>query len=200
MNDTRIYEIGALGDKIWKLQARDLTNYPTKNIIGWSTGGLAAFVHARSKIDVHNIVLIAPGIAPNVRVGEQNILEFKFNQITLPSLTTQVYTNSANNPHIDPIKPRSPLDVMDFSMDLTLTAAASRRGSPIGERVQGFVLLSGDNDTYVNAQKTFDVLKKIAPHFSARQYPNTLHEIDNEAEPARSMAHRDILDFLNRNN
>jgi alpha-beta hydrolase superfamily lysophospholipase len=200
MNDTRIYEIGALGDKIWNLHARDLTNYPKKNIIGWSTGGLAAYVHARIKTDVNNIVLIAPGIAPNIKVGEQQFLKFKFNQITLPTLTTQVYTDAVDNPHLDPIKPRSPLDIMDFSWDLTVTAAASRAESALSERVNGFVLLSGDKDTYVNARKTFAVLKKIAPHFSVRQYPNSLHEIDNEAEPNRSNAHRDILDFLNRNN
>jgi alpha-beta hydrolase superfamily lysophospholipase len=199
MNDTRIFQIGAIGDEIWKLQARDLANYPKKNIIGWSTGGLAAYVHARSKMDVNNIVLIAPGIAPNIKVGEQRILEFKFNQITLPTLTTRVYSGPADDPHIDSINPQSPLDVMDFSWDLTVTAASSRHGS-IGKRVNGFVLLSGEKDTYVDARKTLAVLKKAAPHFLVRQYPNTLHEIDNEAEPNGSNSHQDIINFLNLNN
>lgn len=199
MNDTRIFEIGTLGDKIWNMHAKDLQNYPKKNIIGWSTGGLAAYVHAVAKSDVSNIVLIAPGIVPNKKVGEQRPLEFKFNQITLPTLTTQVYVNGVENPHLDPIKPNSPLEIMDFSVDLMATAFRSRLFT-MSPNVNGFVLLSGDNDTYVNARKTFTVLKKTAPHFSVRQYPNALHEIDNEAEPHRSRAHRDILDFLNRNN
>lgn len=199
MNDTRILEIGTLGDKIWKLHARDLTNYPKKNIIGWSTGGLAAYVQAGKKNDVSNIVLIAPGIAPNIKVGEQQVLKFKFNQITLPTLTTQIYASGVENPHLDPIKPNSPLEIMNFSWDLTITASASRR-LQMSNQVNGFVLLSGDNDTYVNARKTFAVLKKKAPHFLVRQYPNALHEIDNEAEPNRSHAHQDILDFLARHN
>jgi alpha-beta hydrolase superfamily lysophospholipase len=196
MNDTRILQIGTLGDKIWNLEARDLASYPKKNIIGWSTGGLAAYIQAGMKTDVNNIILIAPGIVPNIKVGEQHILEFKFNQITLPTLTTQIYLNDILNPHIDPIKPRSPLDVMDFSWDLTITASA-HRDFPMNSQVNGFVLLSGDNDTYVNARKTFSVLKKVAPHFLVRQYTNALHEIDNEAEPNRSNAHQDILNFLN---
>lgn len=199
MNDTRILQIGELGDKIWNLHARDLTNYPKKTIIGWSTGGLAAYIQAKMKIDVNNVVLIAPGIVPNIKVGEQHILESKFNQITLPTLTTQIYSNRNEDPHLDPIKPGSPLDVMDFSWDLLVTARA-HRGSSMSNRVNGFVLLSGDNDTYVNAKRTFAILKKFAPHFLVKQYPNTLHEIDNESEPSSSNAHEDILNFLNKIN
>lgn len=199
MNRTRIVPIGSLGEQIWNLHARDLENFPKKNIIGWSTGGLAAYVQARMKIDVNNIVLIAPGIAPNMIVGEQNLLQFKFNQITLPTLTTQIYAQGVDNPHLDPIKPTSPLEVMDFSWDLLITAETNR-SLPMSRRVNGFVLLSGDSDTYVNARKTYSILKKVAPHFLVKQYPNTLHEIDNEAEPHRSNAHRDILNFLDMTN
>ncbi len=199
MNDTRIPQIGSLGDQIWAFHARDLARRPKKNIVGWSTGGLAAYVQAAEKSDVDNIVLIAPGIAPNINVGEHDVLRFKFNQITLRSLTTQTYGSGEENPHVDPIKPTSPLQVMDFSWNLLTTAKASRR-SPMRREVNGFVLLSGDDDTYVNAGKTGAALAKSAPHFIVRQYPNTLHEIDNEAEPSRSNAHRDILDFLNMTN
>ncbi len=199
MNDTRISEIGKLGDKIWNLHARDLTNYPKKNIIGWSTGGLAAFLHAKYNSSVNNIVLIAPGIAPNIKVGEQDILKFKFNQITLESLTTQTYNDNEINPHIDPIYPQSPLHVLDFAYDLTSTAFINRY-TRIRSDVNGFVLLSGDNDTYVDAQETYSIFKSIAPQFSVLQYPNTLHEIDNEAEPYGPMSHQDILNFLNKFN
>lgn len=199
MDDTRILEIGVLGDKIWNLHARDLANFPKKNIIGWSTGGLAAYMQAQMKTDVSNIVLIAPGIVPNKFVGEQRPLELRFNVITLPTLTTQVYTSGVQNPHIDPIKPTSPFEVKAFAYDL-MTEAEACRGNLMSNRVNGFVLLSGDNDTYVDAQETFAVLKQDAPHFSVLQYPGSLHEIDNEVEPTRSNVQRDILNFLNKNN
>lgn len=199
MNDTRLAEIGNLGNKIWKQHAKDLKNFPKKNIIGWSTGGLVAYLQARTSEDVNNIVLIAPGIAPNVTVGEQKLLEFKFNQITLPTLTTQIYTAGVENPHIDAIKPTSPFEVLDFAMDLLVTSKVNQHPS-MNTQVNGFVLISGDNDTYVNAEKTFEVLAKTAPHFFAKQYANTLHEIDNEAAPQGPAARADILEFLQTHN
>ena len=197
MNDTRIAQIAELGNLIWNLHARDLAAQPKKTIIGWSTGGLAAYMQAATNADVANIILIAPGIVPNLTVGEQLPLKFKFNQITLESLTTQTYGEGIDNPHLDPIRPKSPLEVMNFSLNLTGTARRSH-SLPV-DLVQGFVLLSGDDDTYVNAAKTKRILQHIAPHFAVKQYPGTLHEIDNEAEPARSEAHQDILDFLTAN-
>ena len=196
MNDTRILQIGILGDKIWNLQARDLVHFPKKTILGWSTGGLAAYVQAEDSLDVNTIILIAPGIVPNKEVGEQDIFELRFNQITLPTLTTQVYGPGIENPHIDPIKPSSPLKVPGFAWDLIITAH-NTRNLPMPVRVNGFVLLSGDSDTYVDARKTEAVLKKSAPQFKIIQYPGALHEIDNEAEPNRTNAQRDILEFLN---
>lgn len=194
MNDTRIAQIAKLGNAIWNLHARDLNQFPEKTIIGWSTGGLAAYMQAATLSDVSKVILIAPGIAPNLTVGEQHPLQFKFNQITLGTLTTQTYGEGVENPHIDPIRPSSPLEVMNFSLNLTATARQSHT-LPV-DQTQGFVLLSGDGDTYVNAGKTMRLLRQVAPHFHVKQYPGTLHEIDNEAEPVRSEAHQDILDFL----
>lgn len=197
MNDTRIKQIATLGNTIWKLHARDLAQHPQKTIIGWSTGGLAAYVQAASDSEVSKVILLAPGIAPNLTVGEQHPLKLKFNQITLESLTSQVYSEGVENPHVDPIRPGSPLEVMNFS--LNLTASARNSHSLTVDAVQGLVLLSGDGDTYVNASKTSRLLQHMAPHFKVKQYPGTLHELDNEAEPARSEVHQDILDFLNAN-
>lgn len=197
MNDTRIKQIATLGNSIWKLHARDLAQHPQKNIIGWSTGGLAAYMQAASDSEVSKVVLLAPGIAPNLTVGEQHPLKLKFNQITLETLTTQVYSEGVENPHLDPIRPGSPLEVMNFSLNLTASARNSHSLSV--EAVRGLVLLSGDGDTYVNAAKTGRLMQQMAPHFKVKQYPGTLHELDNEAEPARSEVHQDILDFLNSN-
>ncbi len=195
MNDTRISEISVLGDKIWTLYAREIQAIPTKIVIGWSTGGLAAYVQTLNMKNVDKVILIAPGISPNKIVGEQRPYEFKFNLITLPTLTTQKYTAGIENPHVEPIKPTSPLEVPEFSLDLIQSSHAHRSGS-VSKSVRGFVLLSGPKDTYVNADKTSTILRSSAPHFKVQVYDKALHEIDNEAEPTRSKAHQDILHFI----
>ena len=199
MNDTRIQQIAELGQTIWETHARDLDHFPKKNIIGWSTGGLAAYVQARTAGEERNIVLIAPGLAPRTIVGEHKPLEFKFNQITLSTLTTQVYGEGVPNPHVDPIYPRSPLDVPSFSLDFFWTAHKNK-SIPMSQAVNGFVLLSSENDSYIDVEETFEIVRAQAPQFEIKQYPGALHEIDNEAEPNGSAARRDILEFLERNN
>ncbi len=196
MNDTRIKDIGFLGNKIWQQFARDLKGFPKKNIIGWSTGGLAAFVQAANDKTINKIILIAPGIAPNSLVGEQHPFLGKIDLITLPTLTTQSYANGADNPHIDPIKPSSPLEVKRFAFDLQLTALKARHHR-IDRKIEGFVLLSGTEDTYVDAEKTRKILLLTAPHFQIKHYAGALHEIDNESEPNGSASRNDILNFLN---
>lgn len=195
MNDTRIHEIGKLGDIIWRKHARNLKQFPHKNIIGWSTGGLAAYVEGINNPQVKKVALIAPGIAPNKIVGEQDPCHLKFNQITLESLTSQTYAPGIKNPHLEGIKPKSPLNVPLFSIDLLTTAAKYAKKS-VPTRLAGLVLLSGDEDTYVDAAKTRRIINEKAHHFEMKQYPHTLHEIDNEREPAQTSAHQDIIDFL----
>jgi alpha-beta hydrolase superfamily lysophospholipase len=196
MNDTRIPEIGRLGNAIWKMHARDIQSFPRKTIIGWSTGGLAAYQQTLWDPNLDRVVLIAPGIAPNKLVGEQHPLRGQIDLITLPTLTTQKYDETVQNPHLDPIHPTSPLEVPCFAIDLQKNAILSRK-APLNSKLEGFVLLSGDNDTYVNAEKTRNLFQNIAPDFIIRQYPGTLHEIDNEAAPMGPSARKDILNFLN---
>lgn len=197
MDSTTIQGIIRLGNDIWNLYARDLQAFPKKTIIGWSTGGLAAFVQA-STGDASNVVLIAPGLAPNIFVGETRILRGEINKITLQSLTSDRYINSQQDPHIDPIEPSSPIFVLNFVSDLLMTANYSRKQS-IPSHVQGIVLLSGENDSYVDAKETANRIKKSANHFSVREYPDARHEIDNEVKWIRDVAHQDILDFLDKN-
>lgn len=199
MNDTRIVEIGELGRIIWDRHARDLENFPKRTIVGWSTGGLAAYLESTIRFDVHKIILIAPGIFPNLLVGEQKLHKGQIDLITLPTLTKQKYGPSIYNPHIDPIKPTSPLKVPAFAADLSTTAY---RQQFLGFRSPGtrtLVLLSGIEDTYVDAKKTKKFFEPaVAAGFAkVLQYPGTLHEIDNEVEPMASKARRDILTFLN---
>lgn len=188
MNKTRIDYIPWIGERVWNRFALNTTEFPTKTIIGWSTGGLAAYVTA-SEHKADKVILIAPGIAPRKIVGEAY-------EITMESLTTDIYFDRQSNPHRDEIKPNSPLKVPAFSIDLFATSE-KMKDKKISNAVKGFVLLSGEDDTYVNAGKTLKILKKSAPHFQTISYPGALHEIDNERKEIRAQAHRDILNFLN---
>lgn len=196
MDDTEIPQIGSLGNAIWKKQARDLSGFPRKTIIGWSTGGLAAFYQSQWDSELSRVVLIAPGIAPNWFVGEQHLLSKQIDQITLSSLTTEKYLSGVFNPHMDPIKPTSPLDVPYFALNLQKYSHIARR-RPLNPKMEGLVLLSGSEDTYVDADKTINLFRTYAPNFIRRQYKGALHEIDNEAYPMGPSARQDIVNFLN---
>jgi pimeloyl-ACP methyl ester carboxylesterase len=156
-----------------------------KFVIGWSTGGLAAYKLARDEW-ADAVVLIAPGIAINVLVGEaaepsmlEGGLMLLFKQVISERTLTSNKFEGQVNPHVDPIRPGSPMHSPDFAMNL-LTNSIKSHSWKIPGQVKGLVFLSGENDTYANAAKTGEVLSKNAPHFSVINYPKALHEIDNE--------------------
>ncbi|MFP5384492.1 MAG: alpha/beta hydrolase [Bacteriovoracia bacterium] len=194
MNKTRIEYIPWIGERVWNRFAFRKNDFQEKTIIGWSTGGLAAYLSA-SKSKADKVILIAPGIAPRKIVGE-GIFNKIPNEITLETLTTDVYFDQSSNPHRDAIKPNTPFKVPEFSANLLITAKKIQKVR-VPEYVKGMMLLSGENDTYVNAEKSRKIVRKNAPHFSIRSYEGALHEIDNERPEIREEAHRDILDFLN---
>jgi len=198
MQNTRIAEIGDLGKVIWKLYARDLDQASKMTIIGWSTGGLAAYAQARRDEDVKTVILIAPGLVPNFLVGEQHPLKGQFDLITVATLTSQRYDDGTFNPHVDPVRPSSPLLIPGFAIDLQKVSLIERCQN-LPSRVQGLVLLSSEYDSYVNSKAVGKVLAKTAPQLEVQKYPNTLHELDNETEPTASKVHQDILDYLERN-
>jgi len=187
MNNTTIASINELAKLVWD---KFVKSSEKKKIIGWSTGGLAAYRYAyKYPNEVDSIILIAPGIAPKLLVGEMM-------KITLASLT-QVDYSYENNPHVDPIRPKSPLSVPLFSMNLLYTAKLSRSWK-INPKVKGHVFLSDSVDTYVNPDLTLKVLEKNASHFSSTYYENTgaLHELDNETEEISSDLRQTVIDFL----
>lgn len=194
MNRTRIEYIPWIGDRVWNKYALEKNKFNSKTIIGWSTGGLAAYLSAtENKVD--KVVLIAPGIAPRKIVGEGLFNQLP-NEITLETLTTDVYFDRQSNPHREEIKPDSPVKVPHFSINL-LTTAECLKDKKVSDSVKGLVLLSGDEDTYVNAERTKRIISQNAPHFKVKSYPGALHEIDNERKEIRDVAHTDILRFLN---
>jgi len=196
MNDTRISNINELGDKVIKLLSRkngpDGLKY---HIIGWSTGGLAAYQKAYQDGGrfVKSVTLIAPGIVPNYIVGE-GLFNFPIDEISMRTLTTNTF-EGVNDPHEDRIFPRSPVYVPAFAFDLQCIAKKSRSWR-IDPKIKGLVLLSGADDTYVDARKTKRVLSRNAKHFGVKQYAGALHEIDNEVESIASDVRLSILNFL----
>lgn len=194
MNDTRLQDIPKLGKMVYQKYARDDKSYKSPMIIGWSTGGLAAYLTAIEN-ESKKIVMIAPGIIPNVIVGEHNFKELDFDIITLKSLTGKSYAENEYNPHVEGIRPRSPLDVNDFATDLIKTSFSARFKKAHPD-VSGLVLLSGKKDSFVNAKKTASRLRKIAPHFSQITYQEARHEIDNEVPSIQEDSHQQIIRFL----
>ena len=131
-------------------------------------------------------------------MGENHLLPPRLDQITPRTLTTaaDAYTRGElPDPHVDPIRPGSPLLAPSFSHDLKETAFSLRHAMPVPS-TPGLVLLSGPNDTYVDAEKTKRFLTRSVPSFRAVQYSGALHEIDNEVPAISERAHQDILRFL----
>jgi pimeloyl-ACP methyl ester carboxylesterase len=194
MNDTRLADIPRLGKMIYKRYARELNTHQKPIIMGWSTGGLAAYLTAIDN-SASKVILLAPGIVPKVILGEQDIWQLDFDIITVATLTSKRYSAKEYNPHVDGIRPRSPLDVKDFATDLILTSMSARFQAANSE-VKGLVLLSGTDDSYVNSVKGANRLGEIAPSFKQVFYPNSLHEIDNEIAPIQKDAQKQIVNFL----
>ncbi len=192
MNNTTIKNIGELTKLVWKTYTGSNKDM---NLLGWSTGGLASYALAYySPKQVKQICLIAPGISPKVLVGETSLKNKSLLKITEQSLTQKLFTQ--NNPHVDPIKPNSPLLVPLFSSNLLMTSIHSQSWK-ISKSIKGLVLLSSDEDTYVNARKTIEVLKKNAKHFDYFQYAEgSLHELDNEIDSVSQDVHLKVSNFF----
>lgn len=208
MNDTRVSvkkpedknkSISAMAEFVWNRFPECSSS--KKNVIGWSTGGLAGYVMAHDK-KVDNVVLLAPGIAPKLMIGESEkrwdkMLCFR-QTITERTLTRNTYLNE-ENPHVEGIKPKSPMHVPAFAANLVFTGTSSRKWK-IDPSVKGLVLLSGQEDSYVDRDKTVAVLRKNAPHFAVKMYNGALHELDNEIPNVSLDVHESAVRFLDQVN
>ena len=199
----KYYEIPVQGEFIWKRyqniknsQGQDCSKSP-RIVIGWSTGGLAAYRMAYEKrADI--IILIAPGIHPKLMVGESaqrwdKMLMFR-ETITERTLTRNKFEGELN-PHVDAVKPKSPAHVLQFGGNLIGVAAHSRRWK-IDQNIPGMVFLSGSNDTYVERNGTYQTLRKNAPHFTIKSYDGALHELDNELDEVANDLYERSVSFL----
>ncbi|MFT6633764.1 MAG: alpha-beta hydrolase superfamily lysophospholipase [Bacteriovoracaceae bacterium] len=189
MNFTTIQNIQILAKRVWDQYISDPRE--KKILLGWSTGGLAAYRYAyKFPSEVESLILLAPGISPKVWIGDRM-------RITMETLTQNEFSRGFD-PHIDPIRPTSPLQAPAFAINLISTAALARYWK-IPKSVSGLVLLSSREDTYVNSEKTINVLEARASHFGYHMYEGTgaLHELDNEFEDIAADVRARILSFLN---
>ncbi len=210
MNRTTIEAIGELADIVWE---KYVPEGRKKVLLGWSTGGLAAYRYAyRYPEKTDAVILIAPGIAPKTMVGETNLIPFlkhpilcvrrkndcKLLEITERSLTRNRFADE-ENPRREGIRPKSPLEVPAFALNLFSTALRAQSWG-IDPKVRGLVFLSDDTDTYVHRKKTREVVEKNAAHFELIDYQGTgaLHELDNEVPTVAGDLSQRLIHFLNR--
>ncbi|AGH96737.1 alpha/beta hydrolase [Pseudobdellovibrio exovorus] len=211
MNHTRVadatfrrLEISSIANEIWARFAGVNFGHSEhdcsagkKILIGWSTGGLASYREARHN-RADGVVLIAPGIHTKTLVGEAaekpHLLPIASTIITERTLTRNAFSG-LSNPHVDPVKPDSPVKVPLFAANLVATSKLAQHWS-IPERVHGLVFLSGDEDTYVDRTATLKTLARKARHFQVVSYDGALHEIDNETEDVTTDMYSRTLRFL----
>lgn len=183
-----------------------------KFVIGWSTGGLAAYILASQKWP-NAVALLAPGLKPKTWVGEsqkkwpkmltpaggdsEGKSEFKidfFPVISMRSLTRAKFEES-NDPHVDMIHPTNPLNAFSFAINL-YWKSKKYSGVRIDPSVRGLALLSGDEDSYVDRAATVSALKANT-QFAIKSYPGALHELDNEIEPVAADVRSSVIEFFN---
>jgi len=197
MNHTRIrdryfpeLEIKVLAKRNWEKFARiEESKESDRIVLGWSTGGLAAYSLAEEEW-ADRVILLAPGISPKAIFGDK----FK---IIKDTLTRREFVPS-QDPHLDPIRPSTPIKAPLFSLNLLATAKASQKWK-ISSDIEGIAFFGGEkSDRYVFARKSIRILKRNAKHFSVHQYKDAYHELDNEiSEVSEDLFHK-IADFLDR--
>lgn len=193
--------IGELAKLAWQRFARDPAT-SKRMVIGWSTGGLAAYRLAHEGW-AEAVVLLAPGICPRIFVGE-SAKRFYLLPFLAPVISTRTLTRNEfrgePNPHTDPVRPRSPLHAPLFATNLLWNAARARSWR-IDPKVRGLALFGGEDDAYVHSRASTRVITRNAPQFETHTYEGSFHELDNELpEVAHDVRRRTIafLDLLYR--
>ncbi|MCO4784098.1 MAG: alpha/beta fold hydrolase [Candidatus Cloacimonetes bacterium] len=191
MNDTRLYDkvdkksISVMAKFIYQRFKRKEGDQKVR-LIGWSTGGLASYMLAVEGW-ADQVVLIAPGLAPKLIVGDK----FK---ITMGTLTSAQYLDN-KDPHVDMIKPNSPIKVPFFASNLIATSLVSSKKT-IGSHIKGLVFTGGD-DRYVFHKRTKRLINKNASHFEIYHYSKAKHEIHNEIKETRLDLYKKTIEFFN---
>lgn len=178
-------EIRTQAKIVWEKFARP--DHSKKYVIGWSTGGLVAYLLAANQW-ADAVVMIAPGINPRLIVGD-------FGQVSESNLSCVSYP-AGENPHVDPAKPENTFGVPQFGWNF-LYAKEKAQSWKINSKVKGLLLLGGE-DQYVDSAQVRKTVTAGAPHFEIVEYPETCHEIHNaQPEVVKDLQSR-IIEFFNK--
>lgn len=189
MNLTTIQNITKLADEVWKYYITD--SKQKKIILGWSTGGLAAYYYAFNFPEkVESIILLSPGIVMRENVGDVMF-------VTREILTRNKFIGKVD-PHIDEIYPASALFSAPLFAANMYEMSVRSRSWKIAREVKGLVLLASKDDAFVINDVVLSVVKKNASHFRKHMYKGTgaLHELDNEVESISIDVGERVIAFL----
>lgn len=112
-----------------------------------------------------------------------------------PGYQTRNRFEGLTNPHLDPIKPKSPARVPQFGGNLLGVASHSTKWQ-IDKSIRGIVFLSGAEDSYVERSLTLETLGENASHFEVKTYEGALHELDNELPEVTTDLYENSIKFL----
>lgn len=196
MNWTRIVdftfprlEIASMAKEVWEKYSRAEDSGKKRQIVlGWSTGGLAAYYMAAAQW-ADAVILISPGIVVRPIVGDGGT-------ITFPTLTSAVYSENEKDPHVDPIRPSSPLSAPLFAANLFSASTVSSIWE-ISPKIPGIVFFAGE-DSYIFPERSKGIIRFNAPHFKVVAYPKAHHEIDNEKAEIRESFIAEVIEFLKK--
>lgn len=205
MNNSRVtdpindsLQLSSQAKLVWNLYSHPCGT-SKKLVMGWSTGGLVGYKLAREGW-ADAVILIAPGIHAKKFVGEAatspEALVALQPVISERTLTRNTF-KGGYNPHVEKIKPDSPVKVPLFAANLLASSLLSQSWQ-INSKVKGLVFLSGVEDTYVDRNATMKTLKKNAPHFGVVAYDGALHEIQNEIPEVALDMYQKTTQFLDQ--
>jgi len=186
INDYTIPQLGQIGVQVFNIYGDAGRKM---NIVGWSTGGLAAVRLIQGGVDgLQSAVLHAPGVQVQPLVGVAGF-------VTAGTLT--------NNPsaNVCPIKPLTPLASPLFAASLLANAASSWIHSASGARI--LVVAAGlTEDKYVSTSgvmnwTTFQCSGVSDCTVFGIECPGAKHELDNEPSPVGDYVRAATVGFLN---
>ena len=163
-------------------------------LAGWSTGGLLAIRMAQATLGfhefarhIHGLVLFAPAVRVPYLVGERG-------KVTNQTLTqdTELWARD--------IEPGSPLCKPVFASRILDSACRSWKSS-FPQHIRTLVLAASDDDKYINTGGLKQWVDAQRAHkgseITAVQYPQSMHEIDNEHDLFGGQQTRELArDFI----
>lgn len=101
-----------------------------------------------------------------------------------------------DNTHIIPIRPRNPLQVLTFSLNIKISARKIEK-LKMPQTVKGLVFATADKDKFIHGGEYLKRrVQETAPHFEIVDFSDSKHEIHNESIEIRNRALQKIIHWL----